>query len=91
MHSDIYEADFWQDLQGQIRNGVVVDVFPYRQGQRFDRGKNHRLRYFLAKAFLDNDSQFKYSPLGIRQKASAYPSESQFLQVLFLLTPNLRL
>ena len=46
MHSDIYEVDFWQDLQGQIRNGVVVDVFPYRRAKRFDRGKKSVLQVF---------------------------------------------
>ena len=48
MHSDIYEVDFWQDLQGQIRNGVVVDVFPYRRAKRFDRGKKSALEVFSS-------------------------------------------
>lgn len=48
MHSDIYEVDFWQDLQGQIRNGVVVDVFPYRRAKRFDRGKKSPLEVFSS-------------------------------------------
>ena len=48
MHSDLYEVDFWQDLQAQIRNGVVVDVFPYRRAKRFDRGKKSALEVFSS-------------------------------------------
>lgn len=40
MHGELYEVGFWTDLQKQIRNGYVVDVFPYRRAKRFDRGKN---------------------------------------------------
>lgn len=38
LHSDIYEASFWQGLQEQIRSGYVEDFFPYRRKLRFDRG-----------------------------------------------------
>ncbi len=37
LHSDIYEASFWQGLQKQIRSGYVEDFFPYRRKLRFDR------------------------------------------------------
>ena len=37
LHSDIYEASFWTDLQDQIRTGHVEDFFPYRRELRFDR------------------------------------------------------
>ncbi|HDY83886.1 MAG TPA: bifunctional isocitrate dehydrogenase kinase/phosphatase [Halieaceae bacterium] len=37
LHSDIYEASFWQGLQEQIRSGYVEDFFPYRRKLRFDR------------------------------------------------------
>ena len=46
MHSDLYEVDFWQDLQQKIRDGYVVDVFPYRRAKRFDRGKKSGLEIF---------------------------------------------
>jgi len=46
MHSDLYEVSFWQNLQHQIRSGVVVDVFPYRRAKRFDRGKRSELEIF---------------------------------------------
>ena len=46
MHSDLYEVDFWQDLQQKIRDGYVVDVFPYRRAKRFDRGKKFGLEIF---------------------------------------------
>jgi isocitrate dehydrogenase kinase/phosphatase len=38
LHSDIYEASFWQGLQEQILSGYVEDFFPYRRKLRFDRG-----------------------------------------------------
>ena len=37
LHSDIYDAAFWQDLQERIRAGHVEDFFPYRRELRFDR------------------------------------------------------
>jgi len=38
LHSDIYEASFWQRLQERIRSGYIEDFFPYRRKLRFDRG-----------------------------------------------------
>jgi isocitrate dehydrogenase kinase/phosphatase len=38
LHSDIYEAAFWQRLQQRIRDGYIEDFFPYRRKLRFDRG-----------------------------------------------------
>jgi len=46
MHSDLYDMSFWQDLQAQIRDGYVVDVFPYRRAKRFNRGKDSALEVF---------------------------------------------
>ncbi|MAT91242.1 MAG: bifunctional isocitrate dehydrogenase kinase/phosphatase [Halioglobus sp.] len=37
LHSDIYEAAFWQGLQERIRSGYVEDFFPYRRELRFSR------------------------------------------------------
>ena len=37
LHSDIYEASFWHELQEKIRSGFVEDFFPYRRELRFDR------------------------------------------------------
>ena len=37
LHSDIYDASFWQSLQERIRSGHVEDFFPYRRELRFDR------------------------------------------------------
>lgn len=39
LHSDIYDVEFWWGLQEQIRNGKIVDVFPYRRKRRFDRAR----------------------------------------------------
>jgi len=38
IHSDIYQASFWQQLQEQVRSGYVESFFPYRRKFRFDRG-----------------------------------------------------
>jgi len=37
LHSELYSASFWIDLQQQILNGAVGDVFPYRRKYRFKR------------------------------------------------------
>jgi isocitrate dehydrogenase kinase/phosphatase len=37
LHSEIYDASFWQGLQAQIASGYVEDVFPYRRKLRFPR------------------------------------------------------
>lgn len=37
LHSDLYDCRFWRGLQEQIRNGFIVDVFPYRRRRRFPR------------------------------------------------------
>jgi isocitrate dehydrogenase kinase/phosphatase len=46
MHSELYDVNFWTDLQERIREGYVVDVFPYRRAKRFDRGKVSQLEVF---------------------------------------------
>ncbi|WP_207063554.1 bifunctional isocitrate dehydrogenase kinase/phosphatase [Motiliproteus sp. SC1-56] len=38
LHSEIFDAGYWQGLQQAINHGEVVDVFPYRRKKRFDRG-----------------------------------------------------
>jgi isocitrate dehydrogenase kinase/phosphatase len=40
IHSDIYQASFWQGLQEFIRGGQVEDFFPYRRRLRFDRSES---------------------------------------------------
>jgi isocitrate dehydrogenase kinase/phosphatase len=40
LHSEIYDAAFWQGLQEKIREGHVEDFFPYRRELRFDRQPN---------------------------------------------------
>jgi isocitrate dehydrogenase kinase/phosphatase len=46
IHGELYQVSFWTGLQEQIRNGYVVDVFPYRRAKRFDRGKDSILEVF---------------------------------------------
>jgi isocitrate dehydrogenase kinase/phosphatase len=33
-HSDLYEVEFWRDLQARIRAGEVIDILPYPQNKR---------------------------------------------------------
>ncbi len=42
MHSDLYKVEFWQRIQKRIRNGTVIDVFPYRKNRRFVRRRAMR-------------------------------------------------
>ena len=37
LHGDLLTVQFWQGMQSQVRQGVLVDVFPYRQLNRFPR------------------------------------------------------
>ncbi|MFT4998997.1 MAG: isocitrate dehydrogenase kinase/phosphatase [Chitinophagales bacterium] len=37
LHGDLYDVQTWQNMQNQIIEGQVVDVFPYRQRKRFTR------------------------------------------------------
>ncbi|MDF2183082.1 bifunctional isocitrate dehydrogenase kinase/phosphatase [Neptuniibacter sp. CAU 1671] len=37
LHGDLLTVGFWQGMQSQVRQGVLVDVFPYRQLNRFPR------------------------------------------------------
>jgi isocitrate dehydrogenase kinase/phosphatase len=39
LHSDIYRASFWQQLQQQIKSGYVEDCYPYRRKLRFKQAK----------------------------------------------------
>jgi Isocitrate dehydrogenase kinase/phosphatase len=36
-HSDLYNADFWTDLQKRLQSGHVEDFFPYPRRLRFSR------------------------------------------------------
>lgn len=31
LHGELYDADYWKSLQAAIREGKVIDVFPYRR------------------------------------------------------------
>ena len=37
LHSDLYEASFWTNLQDKLRDGFVEDFFPYSSKLRFRR------------------------------------------------------
>lgn len=34
-HRDLFDVEFWQNTQEQIRNGLMQDFFPYPDSQRF--------------------------------------------------------
>lgn len=34
LHGELYDADYWKGLQASIREGKVIDVFPYRRKVR---------------------------------------------------------
>ena len=46
LHSDIYQASFWQGLQNQIADGYVEDFFPYRRKLRFAREEDNVRRVY---------------------------------------------
>lgn len=35
LHGDIFDIVFWKEMQNRIKNGEVVDIFPYRRRKRF--------------------------------------------------------
>jgi isocitrate dehydrogenase kinase/phosphatase len=37
LHGDLYDADYWKGLQQAIREGKVIDVFPYRRRDQADK------------------------------------------------------
>ena len=37
LHPDVYNVEFWQNLQLRIRSGLFSNVFPYRRKIRFQR------------------------------------------------------
>ncbi|MEH6628061.1 MAG: bifunctional isocitrate dehydrogenase kinase/phosphatase [Motiliproteus sp.] len=37
LHYDIFDSDYWKELQKVITRGEVMDVFPYRRKKRFCR------------------------------------------------------
>ena len=34
-HSDLFTVEFWRGLQDRLRDGEIMDVFPYPEAQRF--------------------------------------------------------
>lgn len=37
LHGELYDADYWKSIQQAIRDGKVIDVFPYRRKGRMDQ------------------------------------------------------
>lgn len=35
LHPELFDADYWKSLQDAINHGQVIDVYPYRNKQRF--------------------------------------------------------
>ncbi|MDR5865229.1 bifunctional isocitrate dehydrogenase kinase/phosphatase [Halomonas koreensis] len=45
LHPELFDADYWQGLQQAIRDGRVIDVYPYRNKQRFEATADNGLVY----------------------------------------------
>ena len=41
LHGELFDPDYWRGLQEAIRQGQVMDVFPYRRKKRFTRHDRH--------------------------------------------------
>jgi isocitrate dehydrogenase kinase/phosphatase len=41
MHGELFDSEYWKGLQQAIRDGQIMDVFPYRRKKRFDRRRVH--------------------------------------------------
>jgi isocitrate dehydrogenase kinase/phosphatase len=40
-HSDLFESDFWHQIQVRINAGGIIDIFPYEQSRRLQNAKAH--------------------------------------------------
>jgi isocitrate dehydrogenase kinase/phosphatase len=38
-HSDLFETDFWHQIQARIAAGGIIDIFPYEQSRRLNQSK----------------------------------------------------
>ncbi|SDL24906.1 isocitrate dehydrogenase kinase/phosphatase [Modicisalibacter muralis] len=45
LHPELFDAEYWQGLQRAIRDGRVIDVYPYRNKQRFADSGQPALTY----------------------------------------------
>ncbi|WP_163558286.1 bifunctional isocitrate dehydrogenase kinase/phosphatase [Halomonas sp. NO4] len=45
LHPELFDADYWKGLQQAIRDGRVIDVYPYRNKQRFAASEGNGLVY----------------------------------------------
>ncbi len=43
LHPELFDADYWKGLQQAILDGRVIDVYPYRNKQRFSGAGDNRL------------------------------------------------
>ncbi|WP_373183903.1 bifunctional isocitrate dehydrogenase kinase/phosphatase [Halomonas campaniensis] len=43
LHPELLDADYWKGLQQAVRDGRVIDVYPYRNKQRFAGGDDNGL------------------------------------------------
>jgi len=37
-HGDLYRAAFWNGVQARVREGEIIDIFPYPQSRRLQPG-----------------------------------------------------
>lgn len=36
-HSDLYEVDFWREMQARVTSGEILDIFPYQPSRRLQQ------------------------------------------------------
>jgi isocitrate dehydrogenase kinase/phosphatase len=41
MHGELFDPEYWRNVQQAIINGQVMDVFPYRREKRFRSNSDH--------------------------------------------------
>ena len=41
-HNEIFDSDYWKDIQKKIKNGALLSIFPYDTSLRFLKATNHR-------------------------------------------------
>jgi isocitrate dehydrogenase kinase/phosphatase len=39
-HSDLFEADFWHQIQARINAGGIIDIFPYEESRRLKQTRH---------------------------------------------------
>ena len=63
-HADLFTPEYWEELQHNIRQKQVLDVYPYRRARRFHRG-SLKVSQANADSGLDNS---EFNEKGLTEK-----------------------